>query len=108
VETAVRALKLGAFDFVSANRWTSARCASLVTSAMKLGERADGDGLTIRGRGCSAIRCRCRQLREMIARVARSQAPIHIAGESRHRQGTGRAADPRLTGPRAEGPVRAR
>ena len=44
-----------------------------------------------------------RQLREMIARVARSQAPVHIAGES----GTGKELVARLihlTGPRAEGP----
>ena len=44
-----------------------------------------------------------RQLREMIARVARSQAPVHVAGES----GTGKELVARLihlTGPRAEGP----
>ncbi len=43
------------------------------------------------------------QLREMIARVARSQAPVHIAGES----GTGKELVARLihlSGPRAEGP----
>jgi two-component system response regulator PilR (NtrC family) len=44
-----------------------------------------------------------RQLREMIARVARSQAPVHVAGES----GTGKELVARLihlSGPRAEAP----
>jgi two-component system response regulator PilR (NtrC family) len=43
------------------------------------------------------------QLREMIGRVARSQAPVHIAGES----GTGKELVARLihlSGPRSEGP----
>ena len=48
VETAVRALKLGAFDFVS-KPLDLAALRRLISSALKLAERAEGDGLTFRG-----------------------------------------------------------
>jgi two-component system, NtrC family, response regulator PilR len=98
----VRALKQGAFDFLS-KPLDLAALRRLITSALKLSERANGDGLTFQGPRLLGHSVPMRQLREMIARVARSQAPIHIAGES----GTGKELAARLihlTGPRAEGP----
>src|SRR5579862_3067118 len=73
VESAVRALKLGAFDFVSKPLDLSV-LRKLVGSAIRLGTRADG-GATISGQaprliGGSVV---MQQLRDMIARVARSQ-----------------------------------
>jgi two-component system response regulator PilR (NtrC family) len=101
IETAVRALKLGAFDFLSKPLDLGA-LRRLITSALKLGERADG-GLTFQGPRLLGNSAPMQQLREMIARVARSQAPVHIAGES----GTGKELVARLihlSGPRADGP----
>jgi two-component system response regulator PilR (NtrC family) len=102
VETAVRALKLGAFDFVS-KPLDLAALRRMISSALKLGERTDGGGLTFQGPQLLGHSLPMRQLREMIARVARSQAPVHVAGES----GTGKELVARLihlSGPRAEGP----
>jgi two-component system, NtrC family, response regulator PilR len=102
VETAVRALKLGAFDFLS-KPLDLAALRRLITSALKLSERAGGEGFTFQGPRLLGQSEPMRQLRELIARVARSQAPVHIAGES----GTGKELAARLihlTGPRAEGP----
>ncbi len=105
VESAVRALKLGAFDFVS-KPLDLGVLRKLVGSAIKLGARAgatEGTNVTFRGPrllGHSEI---MEQLREMIARVARSQAPVHIYGES----GTGKELVARLiheSGARSEGP----
>ncbi|MEJ0098646.1 MAG: sigma-54 dependent transcriptional regulator [Pseudomonadota bacterium] len=102
IETAVRALKLGAFDFLSKPLDLGA-LRRLITSALKLGERAEDGGLTYQGPRLLGASLPMQQLREMIARVARSQAPVHIAGES----GTGKELVARLihaSGPRAEGP----
>jgi two-component system, NtrC family, response regulator PilR len=104
VESAVRALKLGAFDFVS-KPLDLGVLRKLVGSAIRLGSRggAERTSLTFRGPrllGHSEI---MEQLREMIARVARSQAPVHIFGES----GTGKELVARLiheSGARSEGP----
>jgi len=64
----------------------------LVGSAIKLGNRADDrTGITFRGPRLLATPTFMEQLREMISRVARSQAPVHIYGEVRHGQGTRRA-----------------
>jgi two-component system response regulator PilR (NtrC family) len=101
VESAVRALKLGAFDFVSKPLDLGA-LRKLVVSAIKLGERADGE-LTMRGPRLIGHSAAMDTLRQMIARVARSQAPVHISGES----GTGKELVARLiheSGARAEGP----
>jgi two-component system response regulator PilR (NtrC family) len=86
VESAVRALKLGAFDFVS-KPLDLGVLRKIVGSAIKLGVAIDEEtAATLRGPrllGSSAV---MEQLREMIGRVARSQAPVHICGES----GTGK------------------
>jgi two-component system response regulator PilR (NtrC family) len=101
VESAVRALKLGAFDFVS-KPLDLGVLRRLVTSAIKLGERPDG-GTTIQGPRLIGDSPPMQKLRELISRVARSQAPVHISGES----GTGKELVARLihqTGARADGP----
>src|SRR5437879_7513280 len=86
VESAVRALKLGAFDFVS-KPLDLGVLRKLVGSAIRLragaDERTAASSPGARLLGSSAV---MEQLRDMIARVARSQAPVHICGES----GTGK------------------
>jgi two-component system, NtrC family, response regulator PilR len=101
VETAVRALKVGAFDFVSKPLDLNG-LRKLVASALRLAGDSEGDTAMFGPRllGASAP---MQSLREMIARVARSQAPVHISGES----GTGKELVAKLiheTGPRREGP----
>ena len=105
VESAVRALKLGAFDFVS-KPLDLANLRKLVAQALKPSGREFDDPAastaTTRPRllGTSLA---MDELRELIARVARSQAPVHIAGES----GTGKELVAQLihdSGPRADGP----
>jgi two-component system response regulator PilR (NtrC family) len=101
VESAVRALKLGAFDFVS-KPLDLGVLRKLVGSAIKL--RTAGQeksaGFAPRLLGSSAV---MEQLRELIVRLARSQAPVHICGES----GTGKELAARMiheSGARREGP----
>jgi len=101
METAVRALKLGAFDFVS-KPLDLAGLRKLVGSALKLSGAADGDTSHFGPRLLGASQA-MQNLREMIARVARSQAPVHIYGES----GTGKELVAKLiheSGPRRDGP----
>src|SRR3954471_11885246 len=92
VESAVRALKLGAFDFVS-KPLDLGVLRKLVGSAIRLGSRPDGSVTTSTAMprliGDSQP---MQNLREMIARVSRSQAPVHIFGES----GTGKELVARL------------
>src|ERR1700761_4514914 len=101
VESAVRALKLGAFDFVS-KPLDLGVLRKLVGSAIRLGALTDGSA-TQRGPGLLGRSASMQQLREMIGRVARSQAPVYIFGES----GTGKELVARLihqSGARADGP----
>ena len=111
VESAVRALKLGAFDFVS-KPLDLGVLRKLVATALKLadrtpaatdsdaGERSPPSPQTLRLLGRSRAMA---SLRELISRVARSQAPVHISGES----GTGKELVARLihdSGARADAP----
>ena len=101
METAVRALKLGAFDFVS-KPLDLAGLRKLVSTAIKLSETNDGDTSVFGPRLLGASQA-MQHMREMIARVARSQAPVHISGES----GTGKELVAKLiheSGPRRDGP----
>jgi two-component system, NtrC family, response regulator PilR len=101
METAVRALKLGAFDFVSKPLDLSG-LRKLVTAAIKLSGSNDGD-TSVFGPRLLGTSPAMQNMREMIARVARSQAPVHIFGES----GTGKELVAKLiheSGPRRDGP----
>jgi two-component system response regulator PilR (NtrC family) len=103
VESAVRALKLGAFDFVS-KPLDLGVLRKLVGSAIKLGSKLDEEtAATFKGPRLLGGSPVMEQLREMIARVARSQAPVHICGES----GTGKELVARMiheSGARRGGP----
>ena len=97
VETAVLALKLGAFDFVS-KPLDIQNLRNIVESALKLTRKpAEGQSRLLGKSGPMNHLC------EMIARVARSQAPVHISGDS----GTGKELVARLvheSGSRKDGP----
>src|SRR3569832_1683205 len=103
VESAVRALKLGAFDFVS-KPLDLGVLRRIIATAIKLsGKRAEAAATTRTGTHLIGHAPAMERLREMIIRVARSQAPVHISGES----GTGKELVARMihgSGPRAEGP----
>jgi two-component system, NtrC family, response regulator PilR len=103
VESAVRALKLGAFDFVSKPLHLGV-LRKLVGSAIRLASASEPDVTsTLHGPRLLGSSVAMEQLREMIARVARSQAPVHICGES----GTGKELVARMiheSGPRRGGP----
>ena len=97
VETAVQALKLGAFDFISKPLDLN-NLRSIVENALKIGAAPEDDGSKLLGDSPPM-----RELREMVDKVARSQAPVHVSGES----GTGKELVARLiheSGPRADGP----
>ena len=102
VESAVRALKLGAFDFVS-KPLDLGVLRKLVGSAVKLRAGAESQTATFVGPRLLGSSPVMEQLRDMIGRVARSQAPVHISGES----GTGKELVARMihdSGPRHDGP----
>ncbi len=97
VETAVQALKLGAFDFIS-KPLDLGNLRTIVENALRVRSPGDEGGSKLLGES-SLID----DLREMINKVAQSQAPVHISGES----GTGKELVARMihdSGPRAEGP----
>ena len=102
VESAVRALKLGAFDFVSKPLDLGA-LRRIVSTALKLSQNAETSMSTRTGTQIIGQAPSMDRLRELIMRVARSQAPVHISGES----GTGKELVARMihaSGPRADGP----
>jgi len=99
MDTAITALKAGAFDFVQ-KPVDLDQLRALVDTALKLsGLDAPGE-TTIRLSGRSQA---MQRLRDQIKRLARSQAPIYVSGES----GSGKELAARLIheqGPRADGP----
>jgi two-component system, NtrC family, response regulator PilR len=102
METAVRALKLGAFDFVS-KPLDLPNLRKMVSTAIKLSDQNDGSDTSVFGPRLLGSSGAMQHLREMIGRVARSQAPVHIYGES----GTGKELVAKLiheSGPRRGGP----
>ena len=76
-ENAVAALKAGAFDYVSKPVGLD-QLRALVRSALSLPERAEGSGRQRLIGDCAALK----QVRAMIAKLARTQAPVYISGES--------------------------
>ena len=100
VETAISALKAGAFDFISKPiELESLR--SLVSRALQL----DGDTASLKKAVSNDLIGNApsiQKLRKQITKLARSQAPVHIQGES----GSGKEVVARLihhNGPRAAG-----
>src|SRR5690348_13974848 len=85
VESEVRALKLGAFDFVSKPQDLGV-LRRIIATALKLSTRNDPAATTRTGTQLIGHAGAMERLRAMILRVARSQAPVHISGES----GTGK------------------
>ena len=100
VEIAVEALKLGAFDFVS-KPFELSVLRNMVATALRLNRGGEGSTAprpALLGQSPAMV-----ELRALIAKLARSQAPILISGES----GTGKELAARLihlSGPRAEQP----
>ncbi len=100
VETAVEALKVGAFDFIS-KPFDVAVLRNLVTTALRLSETENAsqdDRPALLGQSTVM-----EDVRVMINKLSRSQAPIFISGES----GTGKELAARLihlSGPRAKKP----
>ncbi len=80
VETAVQALKLGAFDFIT-KPLDLQNLRNIVESALKLDDKSVDEASRLLGDSATM-----EELRQLIDKVARSQAPVHISGES----GTGK------------------
>ncbi|MDX9873419.1 MAG: sigma-54 dependent transcriptional regulator [Spongiibacteraceae bacterium] len=101
METAIDALKAGAFDFIT-KPVDLERLRTLVQSSLRLNASptAAGQADTSQLVGNTPV---MQELRKQIAKVARSQAPIYISGES----GSGKEVVARLihaNGPRHHGP----
>ncbi|MCW8918515.1 MAG: sigma-54 dependent transcriptional regulator [Gammaproteobacteria bacterium] len=102
MEIAIEALKAGAFDFLNKPVELQA-LRELVNSALRLtgnGPRPAPSGSELQLLGASPA---IESIRQMVRKLARSQAPIYISGES----GTGKELVARLIhaqGPRAEMP----
>jgi len=97
VETAVQALKLGAFDFIS-KPLDLQNLRHIVENALKLDDIPAAGESRLLGESPAM-----QELRDLVDRVSRSQAPVHISGDS----GTGKELVARLihdSGPRADSP----
>ena len=102
VEAAVSALKAGAFDFVS-KPVDLAVLRRLVSNALELNQQRRATPAATAAAGLTGESTVMQQLRQTIAKLARSQAPVYISGES----GAGKERVARLIheqGPRAKGP----
>ena len=102
METAVHALKAGAFDFVSKPVDLNV-LRGLVTAALKLSNRPAQSHERVAEVTLLGNAPQIRDIREKIKKLARSQAPIYISGES----GTGKELVARLIheeGPRSDRP----
>jgi two-component system, NtrC family, response regulator PilR len=77
-ENAVAALKAGAFDYVSKPVGLE-QLRALVKSALSLPDQADEPARDLPLLGASAP---LQLVRELIGKLARTQAPVHISGES--------------------------
>ncbi len=103
MESAVAAMKAGAFDFVS-KPVDLQLLRSLVGSALKLRATAPvSEGQTQSGPRLIGDSPAMEQIRHLITKLARNQAPVFVTGES----GTGKELAARLIhvqGPRGEGP----
>jgi two-component system response regulator PilR (NtrC family) len=112
IEDAVYALKIGAFDFVS-KPVDLAVLRKLVNTALKIRKEEPEDGAQPKGKASKKVVSALdkltgsspaiKQCKTMIAKLARSQAPVLVSGES----GSGKELAARLIhdlGPRADGP----
>ena len=75
-ENAVAALKAGAFDYVSKPVGLE-QLRALVRSALSLPAQAPAKDQQLRGESAPLV-----QVRELIAKLARTQAPVYVSGES--------------------------
>lgn len=80
VDTATQALKAGAFDFIT-KPVDLGRLRELVTSALKLRDKTHKP-TTVGGTPLLGQSRAMEQLRQHVAKLARSQAPVYISGES--------------------------
>ncbi len=97
MNSAIEALKAGAFDFVSKPVDLQV-LRNLVGTALKLGDRVAISNRSLIGNAASM-----HAVRNTIAKLARSQAPVYVSGES----GTGKELVARMIheqGPRADQP----
>ncbi|MFZ5722052.1 MAG: sigma-54-dependent transcriptional regulator [Pseudomonadota bacterium] len=102
METAILALKEGAFDFV-AKPVDLQRLRDLTQSALRLRQRSTGPRGDDVQRELVGDSAPMQRLRSQVRKLARSQAPVYISGES----GTGKEMVARLVhrlGPRADNP----
>lgn len=100
IETAIGALKAGAFDFIT-KPIDLERLRTLIQSSLRLDDSSEPVGYSDTAQliGNTPI---MKELRKQIQKMARSQAPIYISGES----GSGKEVVARLihaNGPRASG-----